>query len=275
MKPDISVEVMPSETIHPYILKVHENNIRKDYLPYKAGYGGLCVVVGGAGSGKTSILYTMVSKMYNHVYDYIIVYCPTKDSEYAFQSLEHMTIKDDDHLNMKHNTEVHCYHEYNPQTFEKFCKEIEDANMERKHKGKRPLLCLVIFDDSVGLGIDNKHNSNNAFNRLVLTRRHIPIDIIFVSQRYTDLSLSIRSTNPTSIILTQHLGKSDLEKVAIEHASFGKMTPELFIKLYDKTKYYGYGKNNNDKYQFFQINYTKPANERFSYGFDKDIVLKD
>lgn len=244
--------------IAPIPSEIKPKDPRLEKMAYKDSLPKLpanIMLLGRAGAGKSSCLYTMLKKGYvtnkgKSVFDEIIIYLGTLDSKSSFENLPCKNI-------------VVC-HDFDAEHFEEYLDDLKQHQMERLEKGKPPLNTLIVFDDFVGMGL-LKHYKGKAspLERLCLTSRHeCNATVIFCSQTYKNNGLSnptIRNNITHWIIYS--MGRSEVEKIAQDHC--GHLTEKQFTAMYDNI--------NKKPHNFLMINYKKPDHERFTEGFTKPI----
>jgi hypothetical protein len=185
------------------------------------------MVLGRCGSGKSSILYSLITEGYTYgkkkksIFDEGIVYLGTQDAISAFEKLP---IKN--HIVLQ---------EFDPDDFEEYLDDLKTHQMEKLSRNKAAMNTIIIFDDFVGQNL-MKHNKGKAspLERLALTSRHeCNASIVFCSQVYKGSGFShpVVRNNITTYILSQ-MSRPEVEKIAEELS--GDMTPQEFIEIYDK-----------------------------------------
>lgn len=222
------------------------------------------MILGRCGSGKSSILYSLISEGYTYgkgkksIFDEGIVYLGTQDAISAFEKLP---IKN--HIVLQ---------EFDPDDFEEYLDDLKSHQMEKLSRKKAPMNTIIIFDDFVGQSL-MKHNKGKAspLERLALTSRHeCNATIVFCSQVYKNSGFShpVVRNNITTYILSQ-MSRPEIEKIAEELS--GDMTPEEFIQLYDKIMA-------KQRYNFMVYDTRRPLDmrwtERFTIPIERPERLK-
>lgn len=210
------------------------------------------MILGRCGSGKSSILYSLLTEGYTHgknkksVFDEAIVYLGSQDSIGAFEKLP---IKNKIILQ-----------EFEPEDFEDYLTDLKKHQMEKLEKNKPPLNTLIVFDDFVGHNLMKRHNGKSSpLERLALTSRHeANASIAFLSQVYKNTGFShptVRN-NTTTYIISQ-MTRPEIEKIAQEHSQ--DLTPEEFIDIYDNIM--------KKPYNFMVVDYRRPLDSRITERF--------
>lgn len=215
------------------------------------------MLLGQCGSGKSSILYSLISEGYTYgknkksVFDEGIVYLGTQDAVDAFTKLP---IKN--HI---------ILHEFDPDDFEEYMEDLKKHQMEKLSRGKAPMNTIIIFDDFCGQGL-MKHNKGKSspLERLALTSRHeCNATLVFASQTYKNSGFShpVVRNNITTYVLAQ-MSRPELQKIAEELS--GDMTPDEFIAIYDKIMA-------KKAYNFMVYDTRRPLDQRWTERFNTPI----
>lgn len=240
----METSIIPSEKIPTKNRKQDEK--LPDYLPPARG---LILIQGSAGSGKSSLLYSMIKEYQKKNYfDIIIVYNRVSDSDYVWKGFEDK------------RTDVQVYNSYDNQELLDIIDNINEEQMERRNMkpDKRKLLNIAfIFDDMIYSGICHAHKKS-AVDELVINRRHLNCTVFITSQSYKALNQNIR-TNNVSQMIVMRANTVDLKNVGDEHNA-GVCTTEDFMEMYNHCKDFG-------NYEYLVVDYRKPQDEIFSRGF--------
>lgn len=210
------------------------------------------MILGRCGSGKSSILYSLLTKGYVYgkskksVFDEAITYLGSQDSITAFEKLP---IKN--HIVLQ---------EFDPTPFEEYLDDLKTHQMERLEKNKAPRNTLMIFDDFVGQSLMKRHGTKSSpLERLALTSRHeANTTIMFCSQVYKNSGFStptVRNNITTYVI--SNMTRPEIEKIAEEHSQ--DLYPDEFIAIYDEIM--------KTPYNFMVIDYRRPLNARITERF--------
>lgn len=222
------------------------------------------MILGRCGSGKSSILYSLLSEGYTYgknkksIFDEGIVYLGTQDAISAFEKLP---IKN--HIILQ---------EFDPDDFEEYLNDLKSHQMEKLGRNKAPLNTICIFDDFVGQNLMKHHKGKaSPLERLALTSRHeCSMTLVFCSQVYRNSGFShpVVRNNITTYILSQ-MSRPEIEKIAEELS--GDMTPQEFIEIYDKIMA-------KQRYNFMVYDARRPLDirwtERFTIPIEKPNRLK-
>lgn len=215
------------------------------------------MILGQCGSGKSSILYSLISEGYTYgknkksIFDEGIVYLGTQDAVDAFAKLP-----------IKNSIVLH---EFDPDDFEEYLEDLKKHQMEKLERNKAALNTIIIFDDFVGQNL-MKHNKGKAspLERLALTSRHeCNATIVFCSQVYKGSGFShpVVRNNITTYVLAQ-MSRPELMKIAEELS--GDMTPDEFIAVYDKIMA-------KKRYNFMVYDTRRPLDQRWTERFNTPI----
>jgi len=241
--------VIPSE-------KIPTKNRKQDaklpaYLPPARG---LVILQGSAGSGKSSLLYSMIKEYQKqHYYDVIIVYNRCSDSDFVWEGFQ------------SKKTDVQIYNHYDNEELLDILKNLDEEQQERrmaKPEKRRLLNVLFVFDDMIYSGICSAYKKS-AVDELVINRRHMNATVMITSQSYKALNQNIRTNNVSQMIVLRANAK-DLQNIGEEHNA-GVCNVDDFIAMYTLCKDYG-------NYEYLVVDYRKAQDKMFSRGFKN--VLK-
>lgn len=172
-------------------------------------------VLGKCGSGKSSILWSLITEGYTYkeknkkksVFDEALVYLGTLDAKEAFE----------DKLPIENKLVLT---EFDITSFDEYMDDLKKHQMEKLAKKKPCLNALLIFDDMVGENLMKKPTPNVAppIEKLALTSRHeANMSIFFCSQVFRNVGFSKPSirNNITTYIVSK-MGRKELKKIAEE-----------------------------------------------------------
>ena len=249
------IEIMPSEK-KPKDKRL--DSMPFDFLP---ALPATFLILGSCGSGKSSCLWSLMSKAYVHgakkksVFDELVVFLGTMD---AVASFEKMPVKNKLILT-----------EFDPVVFDEYCDDLKKHQLERLEEGKAPLNTCIIWDDFAGANLMKKAKVNGAppIQKLALCSRHEQnATMFYCSQMYKNTgftSPAVRA-NITTIILYK-MARNEVRKIAEEYAENYEV--DEFIDIYDKymaTK----------PYVFVVWDRRRPLNkDRWSFGFTKPFPV--
>jgi hypothetical protein len=215
------------------------------------------LLLGRCGSGKSSILYTLLTKGYTYgpknksLFDEAVFYIGTLDSKHIFEKLP-----------IKNSIVLE---EFDPIDFQKYLDDLRTHQLEKLEKNKSPMNTLICFDDFVGNALMKRLNTKaSPLEKLILTSRHeANCSVIFCSQVYRSSGFSTPTVrnNLTTIILAQ-MSRIELEKISEEFA--GDMTKDEFITIYDRIMA-------KKPYNFMVMDTRRPLNARWTEQFSTPI----
>jgi hypothetical protein len=239
---DLDYEVCPAEN------KPQDKRIEKMDAKFLPKLPATFYVLGSCGSGKSSILWTLLTKGYVYgkqkksIFDEALIYLGTLDAKAAFEKLpiENLLIMD----------------EYHPQPFEEYQNDLKKHQMERLEKKKAPLNALLVFDDFVGAGLMKKPRPNAPppVEKLALTSRHeCNTSIFFCSQVYKNSGFSAPSVrNNISVFVVSRMSHQELVKIAEELSEMYE--PDEWIEHYEMAMA-------QEPYTFVVLDRRRPINE--------------
>lgn len=252
---DLDWEVIPSEN------KPKDKRLDKIIGKSLPKLPATFFVLGSCGSGKSSILWTMLTKGYNYgtqkksVFDEALIYLGTLDAKPAFEKLP------------IENTLI--LEEYDPSTFEEYQADLKAHQMERLRDGKPLMNSLLIFDDFVNAGLMKKPRANvpPPIEKLALTSRHeTNTTIFFLSQVYKNSGFSVPSVrNNITCFVVARMNRSELVKIAEELSD--DYEPEEWMAIYDRIM-------SKSQYNFVVLDIRRPIaegrwTEKFHIPFPK------
>jgi hypothetical protein len=212
------------------------------------------MILGRCGSGKSSILYSLINEGYTHkgksLFDEAAIFLGSMDSVEAFDSLP-----------IKNKV---ILHEFHPEHFEEYVEDLRKHQLQRLEKGKRPLNIALIFDDFVGQNLLKHHNGKaSPLERLALTSRHeLNASIFLLSQCYKNTGFSSPSMrNNTTTYIIANMTKPEIEKIAEEHCN--DYTPDQFVQIYNEMQ--------KTPFNFMVIDYRRPLHERITERFNGSL----
>lgn len=246
------VDVIPSEN-RPKDKRMEQ--ISYEELPRLPA---LCMLVGSAGAGKSSILYSLLSQGWTYgpkkksIFDEASIFLGTMDSIDTFKKLK---IKN-----------LVVLTEFVPEPFSEYMEDLEKHQMERLEKNKHMLNALIVFDDFVAKGLMNHYGGQSSpLERLCVTSRHYNCSILFCTQVYKNSGFSNPTVrNQINVWIIGRCSLPELRKVAEDHCNY--LTPKQFIAVYNKIML-------KSKYNFLVINYQKPYGERITEQFSTPIEI--
>lgn len=154
------------------------------------------MISGGPGSGKTSLLVSLISQktppLYTNVFDYVYLFMP----ETSFNSLDNSPFKNHKRV----------YHTLNIETITHVEQEIEQNSKNKKNS-------LVIMDDMAS----QMKNSElqRTLVRFLCNRRHLRSSFWFLVQSYIQLPLTVRK-NMSHFIIFRPSNKKEIMSITDE-----------------------------------------------------------
>ena len=251
MSKELNIEVMPAEK--------KPKDRRLDKINYKdlPKIPANILLLGRCGSGKSSILYTLLTKGFTYgpkhksVFDEALFYIGTLDAKHIFEKLP-----------IKNSLVLE---EFEPTDFEKYLDDLRAHQLEKLERNKPPMNTLICFDDFVGAALMKRLNTKSSpLEKLILTSRHeANATVMFCSQVYRSSGFATPTVrnNLTTIILAQ-MSRIELEKIAEEFA--GDMTKDEFIHIYDRIM-------QKRAYNFMVMDTRRPLNARWTEQFSTPI----
>jgi hypothetical protein len=205
------------------------------------------LALGIIGSGKSSLIYSMINNWYKNYYDEVIIYSGVVDANESWNSVK--------------QKKVLVLNEWNEQDFLEYFKKLEDDQMKRLSEKKPLLRVCIVMDDMITQNILSRGRST-SLERFITTLRHFNASLIMSSQSYKLLSRTARMNMLYIVIMS--MNDNELGIIADEHS--GLLSPKQFSLLYKKNML-------DKKYTPFVIDYKAPPNTRFRVGFDKVLTI--
>ena len=248
------VEVMPSEK------KPRDARIEKMDAQFLPQLPATILILGQCGSGKSSALWSMMSKGYvtgktkkKSIFDEALIYIGTLDAKPSF---EKMPIENK--LIMT---------EFEPVSFDEYQTDLKKHQLERLEKGKSMMNTAIIFDDFAGASLMRKAKVGSAppIEKLCLTSRHESnCTLFYLTQFYKNTgftSPAVRA-NITTIILYK-MPVNEVRKIAEEYAE--QYDIDEFIGHYDRAMA-------RRPYNFLVWDRRRPMNaDRWTEGFTSPL----
>jgi hypothetical protein len=218
------------------------------------------VQLGRVGSGKSSILYSLLTEGYVYgkskrsVFDEMIFYVGNKESNHALEKIK---------------CKNKCIlHEFVDTDFEAYLENLKAHQLERMEKNKHPLQVAVVFDDMAGVQLLKKQKGKNysILERLLLTSRHeAHCSVFFLSQVYKAGGFTTPLCRNNVMCWTiSNMSKPEMEKIAEDHSQ--QYSPKEFLAMYNKAM--------EKPYNFITIDYRRPLNERIWERFTHPLTME-
>jgi len=147
----------------------------------------VAAIVGNIGSGKTHLVMKLI-QMWKWKFDVIVIISPT----YSLQ--EAGSIRD--------NTGIIIFDRFSVTNLELIKEHQEARNRQRLESGEPPSHMLLILDDN---GMQTrKALQGGAMDDIIIRCRHFKINIVQLSQRYGQLSTTLRSNAMFLILFAEN-----------------------------------------------------------------------
>lgn len=245
---DLKWEVIPAEN------KPHDKRMDKLEAPFLPELPATFYILGKCGSGKSSILWTILTKGYVYgkskksVFDEAVVYLGTLDAKESFEKLP-----------IKNKL---ILEEFDPADFEEYQDDLKAHQMEKLSKNKPPLNTIIIWDDFCGVNLMKKPRPNVAppIEKLALTSRHeANCTLIFCSQVYKNSGFSAPSVrnNITTFVISA-MSRPELMKIAEELSE--DYDPDEWVDIYDRIMA-------KQPYNFVVMDRRRPMDARWTERF--------
>jgi hypothetical protein len=155
-------------------MDIHIPNIPDGIPKYN---GGVWVVSGSGGSGKSSLLLSLFKskKLYRNKFDYIWYICPMS----SFLSVDKHPFQDHDKV----------YHDLTPDLLTEIYNRLDEIKKDNDEDGEQEYSCLFIDDFADAL---KDKNIQRALNRILIKARHLKCMIIICVQAWKYFPLQLR-----------------------------------------------------------------------------------
>lgn len=210
-----------------------------------------CCILGRVGSGKSSCLYSMLTKGYVYkkksVFHEMIFYIGNRESDWAFEKIP-----------CKNKV---ILHEFDNDAFDTYIEDLRKHQLERLEKGKHPLNIAIVFDDMATADLLKKVKGKSPLASLLLTSRHeLNASVFFLSQIYKSQGFSvpmIRNNVTTWIIY--NMSKPEWDKICEDHCN--NFDPKELSAHYELMM--------AEPHNFMVIDYRRPLDGRITEKFTK------
>lgn len=165
-------------TIEPSNIKIEQldNQVKDSESPYPKGKGYyIWCIIGKRGSGKSTIILSMLENHLKQYYDNIYMISTTADKDKKFKKLIEELDEEDK-----------FYKTLNNEVIEDIMNKLEENIDDNERRN------LLILDDVIHL-IPNSTDKDSLFNRLIVGSRHYKVDIWITSQKLNKLNTLIRN----------------------------------------------------------------------------------
>ena len=246
------VEVMPSE------IKPKDKRFEKMDIQFLPPIPSTFLILGGCGSGKSSLLWSLLTKGYVYkskggktksLFDEMLIFLGTLDGVSSFEKIP--------------VPNKLILTEFEPVSFQEYQNDLQTHQMERLEKGKHMLNSCIVFDDFFGNNLMKKAKINGAppIEKLCLTSRHLSnCTIFYLSQAYKQsgfASPAIRA-NITTLIVYK-MARSEVVKIAEEYSESYEV--DEWLNIYDRAMA-------SKPFAFVVFDRRRPMNkDRWTIGF--------
>ena len=215
-------------------ISIHENLINN--APFF-----LSLIIGRKGSGKTSLLYSLLKLMCVRKKTKVIIISSTYNLDYTMIEIIRKLEKN----NIELETYDNIYDENKKNILENITEDIKlniDNWKEELKKSKKLYSKIIIVIDDLAEVL-----KNNILQKLVFKMRHFMISIILITQHYKSLSVGIRN-NANILFLYSDLSDNVLEAIYDEQINSYKLPYKDFLNYYLQIT--------EKKYNFMMLNYN-------------------
>jgi hypothetical protein len=255
MNAETFIEVMPAE-----FKKKDPRLAKMDGVAFVPEIPATILVLGQCGSGKSSILWSLLTKAYviggkkkKSVFDEALYFLGTADAEDCFRKIpieNHLILRDFDAV-----------------SFDEYMDDLKVHQLERIEKGKSMMNPLIVFDDFASENILKKTRVGGAppIQKLCLTSRHeAGMTVMYLSQFYKNTGFTSPAVrgNLTTIILSK-MANNEVRKVAEEFCEMYEV--DEFLEHYDRIIA-------SAPYQFLVWERRRDmSKDRWTHGFTKPL----
>ena len=145
--------------------------------------------------------------------------------------------------------DTNVYKEYDEEELEALYRFLEADFHEHLAEGRKPKHKLVILDDC-SFGGDLKSKIHGVISKIACNGRHILVSMIITSQKYSDISTTVRENCTGAIIFACSDKQLDLI-----YSDISTMPKKAFKTMFRKATH--------EKHSFFVVNYTNDADDRY------------
>ena len=206
---------------------VNESKTKHKNWPYIPDHPYRILIIGGSGSGKTSVLLNLIEKQP----DIDKIYLYAKDPyEAKYQYLINKT----EDVGINHFKDLKAFREYS-NDMNNVYKNINYYNPDKENK------ILIVFDDMIADMVQNK-KLNSIITEFIRGRK-LNISLVFTTQSYFKVPKDVR-LNTTHFFITKILSNRELQQIVINHSS--DISTEDFVNIYRKCTAEPYSFSVND-----------------------------
>lgn len=210
-------------------------------------------IVGCSGSGKTSLLVNLVCNPDFYGKDFsgdniYIISGSLKNDIKVKKMIQYKKIPSANLFDRFNETRIQVLYDF---LKDEFHKELMDEDKKVENR-------LIIFDD-VSFSGSLKDKQHGVVSELVCNCRKMSISLIFTSQKYSQLSTTVRSNVSGGVFFNMSNKELDVIQEDFCYADSKKKFREEFRRV---TK---------PKYGMFVVNFSNPRDKWFMDGFDEVI----
>ena len=182
---------------------VNENkNIHNKNWPYIPDHPYRILIIGGSGSGKTSLLLNLIKNQPDIDKIYLYVKDPY-ESKYQYLINKRESVGTN-HFNdpkafIDYSNDMHVY------------ENIDDYNPDKQNK------ILIVLDDMIADMINHK-KLKSIVSELFIRGRNLNISLVFITQSYFKVPKDVR-LNTTHSFIAKIPNKRELQQIATNHSS--------------------------------------------------------
>jgi hypothetical protein len=138
--------------------------------------------------------------------------------------------------------------EFSESNLEMIYEKIEEDAMEAVHDNKKPVNSLIVLDDCA-FGGDLKSKTNGTLSRIMCNGRHVNLSCIVTSQKYTQLSTTVRSNASGAILFGNSMKEVDSMEADLNYLDNKRDFIKLFRRATDgRNKFLVVNFSNDDIY---------------------------
>ncbi len=144
---------------------------------------------------------------------------------------------------------------FNEENLDMLYDELEDNFVEETGQGGKPANRLIIFDDC-GYSGSLKNKQSGIISKMICNGRHLNLSQIYTSQRFSQVSTTLRTNITGAILFNTSVKELDLISDDMNFTSSNKE----FIKIFRKAT--------QEPRSFLVVNFTNPIDK---FYMDKDF----
>ena len=242
---------MKKYEIHP--VKTSKDQVRQPQLVTDGilpRLGSSTVIVGKSGSGKTVLLYNLLTRkeFYYGWFDKTIIVSPTAEM---------------DDVQLKLKVPPSCTYVDLDEALHalEIIERAQSASIKKNGAQKTKQVC-IIFDDCVG---HTKFMASPIFTACFIRSRHMNATVFFLTQSYMRLPKICRLQS--SFIVFFQMSNAEMQIAVDEYCPAGMKAVDFERMMSDVLS--------SEKYQFFVVNMRVPNEERYRRGLGEILILND